>query len=136
MSGPSTLGVLVCDQMRYDRDTNKPILVGVFSRMRCSEFPSPIRPFDVHVAITNGRGRVVLDVVITRLSTEDQIAAVSVEYGFTDPLAIIHFRSRFRMVSFPAPGVYLVEVFADGNVIGHTRLEVLEMETPDEQAPS
>jgi hypothetical protein len=131
MSQPTTLGLLVCDQFLSDRDTHKPILVGVFSRMRFSEFPSTTRPFDVHAAITNGHGRVALDIVITRLATEEQIAALSLEYGFSDPLVIINFRCRFRMVSFPAPGVYLIEVLADGNAIGHTRLEVLEMEARD-----
>jgi hypothetical protein len=130
MQRPSTLSVLLCDQMLFERDTNKAILVGVFNRIHFSDFPSPFRPFDVHAAVTDGQGRVTLDLVITQLTTEEQIAALSLELNFSDPLFILNVRFRFRMVSFPAPGIYLVELLADGTAVGHTRLEVLELETP------
>jgi hypothetical protein len=131
MQRPSALGLFLCDQVIFDRDTNRPTPVGIFSTLRCDRFPSAAHSFDVFAALTDGQGQVTLEITVTRLDTDQEASVIRREFDFPDPLAVLNLRFRVRTLSFPVPGVYLFELLADGEVICHRRLTVL----PEGEAP-
>jgi hypothetical protein len=98
------------------------LLVGLFNSIRCSGFLSAPRTFDVYALLTDGQGRMDLDVTVTDLSTDEQDDARSMEGFFSDALFRLHVRFRFATLSFPAPGHYLFELLADGQPTCHCRL--------------
>jgi hypothetical protein len=122
MQRPSALGLLLRDQVIIDRDSGKPTIVGVFTGMVCSQFPSTPRSFDVFAALTDGQGRITLDLVVSRMASEEPIGVISMEQHFPDPLEVVFVRFRFRALSFSAAGQYLFELYADGELICHNRL--------------
>jgi hypothetical protein len=124
MQRPAALGLMLCDQVIVERETGKPTLVGVFTALACSQFPSTPRPFDVFAALTDGQGHVALDLVVSEIETEEQLSAQSLEQDFPDPLQVVNVRFRFRALSFPAAGNYLFELLAEGESICHRRLVV------------
>jgi hypothetical protein len=130
MQRPSALGLMLCDQVIIERDTNKPTLVGVFKGLGCSQFPSTPRPMEVFAILTDGQGLINLDIVVIRLETDERTAARRIVQEFPTPLDEVDVRFRLRTLSFPAPGTYLFELQADGEAICHRRLRVYHLEEP------
>jgi len=130
MQRPSALGLTLCDQIIIDRETLKPSLIGVFTAFSSNHFPTSPRHIEVFAALTDGQGRVVLDLVVTNLNTEEQIAGRSMEQEFPDPLRTIHARFRLLALSFPEPGTYLFELRLEDEVICYRRLSVHQRENP------
>jgi hypothetical protein len=124
MQRPIARSLFLCDQVIVDRDSGKPTLVGLFESIRCSAFPSLPRSFDVYAVLTDGQGRMSIDVVISHLATEEQIAVQSGELFFPDPLFRQQVRFRFKTVSFTEAGSYVVALLAEGEVVTDCRFEV------------
>ena len=121
---PHARSLFLCDQVVFEQRTNKPTLVGVFTGVACSAFPSVPQNLDVFASLTNGHGDVVLDLQVIRLATDEQINGQSIEVTFPDPLTVFNLRFRFRQLSFPEPGDYLFQLSCDGDVICHRRIHV------------
>jgi hypothetical protein len=125
---PHALSMFLCDQVTFEQQTNKPTLIGIFTRLSCDGFPSAPKHLDVFVALTNGHGTVVLDLQVIRLNTEDQINGQSVEVTFPDPLKVLNLRFRFRLLSFPEPGDYLFQLNCVQEIICYRRVHVYARE--------
>jgi hypothetical protein len=121
---PKALGLFLCDQVIFDRDTQKPSLIGCFAGMAVSEFPSGPQRFDTFAALTDGHGPVTIDLTVTHLDTEEQIYTRSVGVAFPDPLRVIHLRYRVGDCSFPDSGSYMVTLSVADAEIAHCRLRV------------
>ena len=126
MQRPSALALFLCDQVIFDRDTSKPSVIGIFSRQESAQFPFVPSPFDVFASLTDGQGRIQLEVIVTSLQSEELISSMSREFDFPNPLAILNLRFRVQGLSFPSPGVYLFELHANGEAIAHRRLSLFQ----------
>jgi hypothetical protein len=115
---------MLCDQVIVDRESSKPSLIGLFTGMVCSQFPSVPRPLDVFAALTDGQGHIALDLVVSRLADDQQIMVQSLEQDFRNPLEVVYVRFRLRGLSFPASGIYLFELLAEQEAICHCRIRV------------
>jgi hypothetical protein len=121
---PRAIGLALCDQVIFERGTNKPTLVGCFSQLTFADFPSEPRPFDVFASLTDGRGVVPLRFFVTHLDTDEEIYYRLVNVAFPEPLRIVTVCVRIRRFSFPAAGVYLVAFRSGEEVIAEKRLLV------------
>ena len=70
---PKAIGLFLCDQVIFDRDTQKPCLIGCFAGLAVNEFPSGPQRFDVFSVLTDGLGDVTIDLTATHLDTEDEV---------------------------------------------------------------
>jgi hypothetical protein len=120
---PKSIGLFLCDQVMFERDTQKPSLIGCFTGLAVRRFPSAPK-FDVFSALTDGVGRGKVDLVVTRLNTEEQIYVRSVQVQFPDPLRIIRLRFRIRDCSFPEPGWYHFALSVEGTELANCRLQI------------
>jgi hypothetical protein len=125
---PGVLGIMLCDQVLFEQGTQKPTLVGVFTGIAATSFPSVPQRFDLFAALTDGLGQGAVDLAITRLETDEEIAAQSMELTFPDPLHVINLRFRFRELSFPAPGSYVFALLVNGDEIAQRRVQVYQVE--------
>jgi hypothetical protein len=82
----------------------------------------------VYANLTDGQGRMILDLIVSDVETGDQVTAHSVAIELPDPLAVAHVRFRLRDVSFPTAGQYLFELSVDGEIICHRRLNLNSVE--------
>lgn len=89
MQRPSALSLMLCDQVIIDRDSGKPTMVGLFNSFRAREFPFIPRPFDAYADLTDGQGRVAVDLVVTNLEDEGQIVSHHLELHFPNPFHIL-----------------------------------------------
>jgi hypothetical protein len=125
---PGVIGLLLCDQVLFEQGTQKPTLVGIFTGIAVSQFPSPPHRFDVFAGLTDGVGSGILDLVVTHLDTDQEIAAESMELSFPDPLRVINFRFRFRQLSFSVAGVYQFSLLMEGEQLAQRRIQVYQAE--------
>jgi hypothetical protein len=125
---PGALGIMLCDQVLFEQGTQKPTLVGVFTGIGVTEFPSAPQRFDFFAALTDGLGQGDIDLVVDRLDPEERIAHHSLELSFPDPLHVINLRFRFRELSFPAAGSYVFALQVDGDEIAQRRVQVHQVE--------
>jgi hypothetical protein len=119
---PKPLSLMLCDQVIFELGTQKPSLIGVFNGLGCSQFPSTPRPIDVFAALTDGQGQGDFSLTVTHLETEYEIARQEMTMMFPDPLRVVNFRFRFQNLSFPKPGVYVFELFAEEEALCHRRI--------------
>ncbi len=123
---PKALGLFVCDQVIFDRDTLKPCLIGCFAGLAVSEFPSGPQRFDVFSMLTDGLGDVTIDLTATHLDTDEEVNMRRVPLRFPDPLQVVYFRYRVLDCDFPAPGVYLLALSVGDVEITACRVRVYQ----------
>ncbi len=116
--------------MFFDRDTQKPSLIGCFAGMAVNEFPSGPQRFDLFAALTDGMGAVTIDLTVTHLETEDEVYTRRLTLQFPDPLRVAHFRYRVFDCTFPVPGVYLVALSVAEVEIAACRVRVYRRGSP------
>jgi hypothetical protein len=121
---PRALGLFVCDQVIFEVGTGKPSLIGIFTGISCSEFPSVPRPFDVYAALTDGQGEGQFSLRVINLENELALADQSMTIAFPDPLQVVYFKFRFRQLSFPQAGFYVFELLAEDEPVCHQRIKV------------
>jgi hypothetical protein len=127
---PKSLGLFLCDQVIFERDTLKPSLIGCFGGVAVNEFPSAPQRFDVFAAITDGMGAVTIDLTATHLGTDDEVYRRSLAIRFPDPLRVVHFRYRVLDCEFPVAGVYLVALSVAEVEIVACRVRVYQRGSP------
>ncbi|MCI0463325.1 MAG: hypothetical protein L0Z62_40780 [Gemmataceae bacterium] len=126
---PAAIGLMLCDHVLFEQGTQKPSLIGIFTGVAVEHFPGAPR-FDVFAALTDGLGAGIIDLVVIRLDTDEQIEAQSMEFTFPDPLKVVNLRFRFRRLTFPAPGTYVFALHVDGEEIAHRRVRVYHAPEP------
>ena len=88
---PTVAGLLVCEHLIVQARTHNMTLVNCFTMRKVERFPSEPQRFTIFAALTDGQGRIELDVVIRRLDDLQRIYRASVTQGFIDPLQQVRF---------------------------------------------
>lgn len=124
---PYALAIVLCETIWHDPETGKRFILGCLSDIRVRSFPE-IRPtLGVHLAITNGHGKVPLRVQLVDADDErEPIWTYQGEIEFNDPRSIAELDFMIEGATFPEAGEYQVQVFACDEFIGERRLSVVE----------
>jgi hypothetical protein len=123
----------LCDQVIVDHRTEKPSLIGVFSGLPVTGFPSDPERFSVFPAITDGHGAGLIEVVVKKLATDAVIFSRAFAVRFPNRLTVVHAHFRIRTIRFPAAGLYASELHIDGEPIAQYRFRVYESKDEDEK---
>jgi hypothetical protein len=121
---PNVVGLIVCEQAIIEEKTRNVTLVNCVSRIRCPSFPSPPQRLVVHVALTDGMGDAMMALVVSRLDTLEEMYDRPWPMRFPDPLRGVRWILRPPALIFPAPGPYQISLFADGEWLAQTVLQV------------
>lgn len=125
---PVALGLTLCDYVIVEERTRKVSLIGAFTGLGVPEFPATIPPFSVFAVLTEAAGDVTMKVVMTHMETNEEVYIHAGILHFADPVAEVYYHLRLRQRVFPAPGLYLFALFADGELIAQRRLRVYQRE--------
>ena len=123
---PLARGLFLCDVLIQDAQTNKVSLVNLFDRVRATEFPAQAKPFVVYALLTNGSGDVDLAVEVESLDGLQVVYTRTMRARFPDRLAALHVRFNVIGCIFPRSGAYQVTLYANGDPVAQTRLDVVE----------
>jgi hypothetical protein len=118
------LGLTLCDLIIVEEETEKVSLIGTFTKLEVEEFPSAPKPFCVFAALTNGSGDATIDLVVTRLDTDEDLYEEGVGVHFPGKLTEVQLLFRIQDWTFPAPGWYQFVLLVDGEWVAQRRLEV------------
>jgi hypothetical protein len=124
---PVAVGLMLCDQVIVDKDTNKPCLIGIFTGLAVQDFKAP-QKFSAFVALTNGRGQVSVDLIGFRLDNGDQVYKQSFAVVFPDPLTVVNMNIRVRSLVFSAPGWYDFVIRIRGEPVSQRRIHVYSLD--------
>lgn len=121
---PSAIALMLCDQVVIEQGTLKPYLLGVFTGIAASSFPTGPQRLDVFAALTDGLGHVTIVLTVIHLETNKQIYAQEMQMDFPDPLQIINLRFRVRRLVFDEGGTYLFALTVNDQEIAARRVRV------------
>jgi hypothetical protein len=126
---PIALGLALCEQVIVEQKTGNITLVNCFTERNAEQFPSDPIPFVTFAWLTNGAGRVRLEIVIERLDTFEEVQRVSFSGRFTSPLQTMRRTVRIRSCSFPVAGQYQVSLLAENELLAQRKLILLGPES-------
>jgi hypothetical protein len=123
---PVAIGLMLCDQVIVDKDTNKVSPIGIFTGLAVDDFSEP-RRFSAFAALTNGRGQTAVELNVFQLANGDQIHTSAYQLSFPDPLVVVNLNLRLKRIRFPAPGWYDFVLRANGEHIAQRRIRVYQV---------
>ncbi len=125
---PYTLAMVIADAIWRDPGTGKRTILGCFSSIAATEFPTVHPQLVVYVAITDGRGDTPIKLQLVDAEEEGEpIFQAESEVQFKDPRSIFEMEFHFRAIPFPHPGEYRIQLFASGGFLLERRILVQQI---------
>ena len=127
---PKLLALIVCQQFRKEPSTGRLSIIGILPKMAASCFPCVVSwNFNVYSVITNARGKRKIELRIVDVDDEAGTPVHSTKKGelFKNPLQEVGIMLTLDApITFPHPGIYLVQLLVDDEKIGERRLEFMD----------
>jgi hypothetical protein len=127
---PIAIGLLLCDRVIVDKDTNSPSAIGIFTGLAVEQFPSDAQRFSVFSVLTDAQGDGQGKLAVHRLNEhwlrQEEIYATQHTIRFPDRFAVVNFNLRVRTIRFPAAGSYEFVLFVDDDELAHRRVRVYQ----------
>lgn len=119
---PRCPALVLCDSVWRDPISGRVTLVGVLQAFEVDSFPANTPPFSVWLQVTDGNGRLAIQLVLQYLPTDsldaETIVAVSLSLNFDDPNAVREHVSRFEAgIALKSEGRYRMLLTADDTTI-------------------
>lgn len=130
---PYPLAMVICDAIWLDPFTGKRTIIGTFSAIGATEFPMVHPIMSVYAALTDGRGKVQMRLVLVDANEErEPIFSMDSDVEIPDPRAVLEWNATANNLVFPAPGEYRMQLFADGTLLVERRIVILDLSKPEE----
>jgi hypothetical protein len=133
---PMAQALVICDQIIEEARTQKKSLIGIFNNVYASTFPVQHPKMCVYASLTNGRGRVKIELRGVRVgdegSDDKQILSVSGTIEFPDPNQVVEMVFNLNGVPFERPGLHTFELHCEGNLLLEKRFSVAELKQPNQ----
>lgn len=125
---PRVQAMLICDDVTGSaQEKGVYYLNGVRHTISFAAFPATRQYLCVFLHLSGHRGEATCKASIYQALTDAKVFESNPKViKFDEPTIVVPFLLRLRNCVFPAPGVYYVEVVADGKVIGERRLELTQ----------
>ena len=124
---PDVLSLLVCDQILIDRLTGKTSLIGMFSTIGAPQYPVRHPQLCVFASLTDGRGKTNLRIRLVSVDEDDILGQADMEVDFKDPRTVFEIALAVGNVTFPKPGEYRLQLFADSSLLTERRIVVVQI---------
>jgi hypothetical protein len=122
---PIALGMTIREKVIVEERTKNVTLVSCFTRLIVEDFPSPPQRFTLFAALKGGLGNGIMEVVGTRLDTDETIYVRQVLIQFPNRLMEVRFIFRVTDCSFPEVGIYHFTLLIDGEWLAQHELHVV-----------
>src|SRR5947209_299051 len=116
---PLVLGLTLCEKVIVEEGTKNVTLVSTFTTTVVEEFPSLPQRFALYMALTEGLGDGIIDLVVRHLETNEEIYSNRLQVQFPDRVVEVRVLFRVNRCIFPLPGEYQLTLFLDGEWLAH-----------------
>ena len=123
---PIVRGLVLCEKAIVEDGSKNVSLINTFTKIWVRDFPSTVQPFIAYAALTDGLGEAIMDLVVTRLETDEVIYSYRNRLRFPDRLEEVRALIRVNNCTFPAAGQYEVTLLIDGEWVAQRDLKVAE----------
>jgi hypothetical protein len=121
---PKVVGLVLCETRAVEPQNARMSLVGIFHSRSFRRFPTSPQRFTVYAALYGGAGEGTMELVISRLETEQDIYRYRRWHGFPRRLLPINLEIPVKRCIFPAPGGYSLSLRFDGSELAQRYLRV------------
>lgn len=122
---PRVVALVLCERMDVDPAVRRLSLSGVFHVLRAATWPT-LATFTAYTALQGGRGEGTIELLVTRLETEEDVYRYRRWFAVPDPDLTVHVEIPVRRCVFPAPGRYNFSLRFDGVELTWRLLDVIE----------
>ena len=124
---PYALALVVCDNLHRDFGTGKVTILSTFSNMISRTFPFTHPIICVYAALTSGRGKGKLKIVLSDVDDEGPVLReMFCDVDFVDPIAVLEVCVGMPMIQFPSPGDYRLQIYFEETFLMERRIIVLD----------
>ena len=125
--------MVLCDEIEASQTEEDVFdLKGVRTSIAAPSFAHVHPQLCVYVQMTGHEGQASGRAVINRTETNEEVASTTEDViEFRGPLDFIHLPWRLLDCTFPEPGLYYIQVFFDGKLIGERSLVLHQIGTAD-----
>jgi hypothetical protein len=127
---PVAIGLLLCDRIIVDKDTNSPSAIGIFTGLAVEYFPSDPQRISVFAVLTNtqgnGRAKLAVHGLDDHWLRQEEIYSTNHPIQFPDRFAVLNFHLRVRTIRFPSAGMYEVVMYVDSDEVAHRRVRIYQ----------
>ena len=125
---PYVVAMVFCNAITVELGTNNITLHECFSTILAMSFPAVHPKMALYVVLTNGRGDVPFRLALVHSEMDSEpIFEARGTIPFTDPLATVELRVPIPPASFPQPGVYFLQLYANNRFLMERRLLVMQV---------
>src|ERR1051325_8366882 len=124
---PVPLAIVICDQIIEDRLSGKKTLVGLFNSIAARSFPCSHASMSVFVLLTDGRGKKESELICRQEETAQSLMQTKGPIEFADPTVVVDMHFSLQGVTFPKPGLYSFEFYADEEMVVEKKFNVAEL---------
>lgn len=121
---PIALGLFLCEKVIFEEGTKNVTLVSLFTSLNVDRFPFQPQKFALFAALTDGLGDGIIEVVVTRLETDERIYMRQYPVHFPDRRVEVRTVFRINECPFPAAGRYQFTLLLDGEWLAQRDLQV------------
>ena len=121
---PIALALALCDYVILEERTKKVSVIGRFNSFSVTRFPAMVAPFSAYALLTDGLGDASVELVVSRMDTDQGVFVYRGSLHFPDRLTHVGFHTRFRQFVFPASGQYQFTLLVDGEWVAQQRVAV------------
>jgi hypothetical protein len=121
---PEVLGLAMCERFGPDPATGRASLLGVFHALRFRVFPTAPQRFMVYTALFDGEGEGTIELIVSRLETEEDVHSYRRWFTFPERWQVINLMIPFTRCVFPAPGRYALTLRFNGNELTFRYMDI------------
>ena len=121
---PRVLGLVLCKSIHVDPVAAEIRLVGVFHSLYFEAWPTPPQHFYVYTGLHGGAGEGTMELVVSRLETEEPVYRYRRWHAVPDPELLLHLEIPIRRCAFPAAGRYGLSLRFDADEVAFRPVDV------------
>jgi len=128
MEKPIAVAMIICDQIITEEGSHKKSLIGCFNNVGSTIFPTkPITCF-IFVALTNGQGVHKIELkCINQDQSNSKVFGMAGPLPFENPLETVEMGFKLVNLTFPKPGMHVIELWCGSELLLERRFNVQEL---------
>lgn len=122
----SAVPLLLCHLVYEDPVSHNMTLLGMFTRLRATKFPTPYRDVSVYTLLSGDAGETGQLALRCIAESTKEVCAEETHRVQIGSEGKRHIHIRLGELRFPTPGVYRFELFFEGELIAEQTIQVWE----------